>query len=130
MASARFNVKFKSSADYVIDGVSKALQKASGELQEKSIEWVQEKMLYGYSDPHGPDGHTEIVDTGATFESVDAQIKGASQNAFTINVGVGTDYAVYVHNGTRKLKGRPFLRDAMMDNTDNVKQIIEKALKG
>lgn len=129
MANASFNFKFQSSADIIMNNVGKALKEASAELKEKSIEWVQEKMLYGYSDPHGEDGHTEIVDTGATFDSVNAEIKGASQNAFTVRVGVGTDYAVYVHNGTRKLKGRPFLRDALMDNTENIKQIVESKLK-
>ena len=130
MAKASFNVKFQSSADYVMDNVRGALKKASAELEEETVEWVQEKMLYGYSDPHGPDGHTEIYQSGDTINSVEAKPEGASQNAFTIRVGVKTDYAVYVHNGTRKLKGRPFLRDALIDNTDKVKQIIEKTLKG
>lgn len=126
MGTVGFNVKFKSEVNIVRSKVTDALESASNELKEKSIEWVQEKMLYGYSDPHGPDGHTEIVDTGATFESVDADTQRNSQDSYTVKAGVQTDYAVYVHNGTRKLKGRPFLRDAMMEHVSDIETIMKK----
>lgn len=126
MGTVGFNVKFKSEVNIVRSQVTGALESASNELKEKSIEWVQEKMLYGYSDPHGPDGHTEIVDTGATFESVDADTQRNSQDSYTVKAGVQTDYAVYVHNGTRKLKGRPFLRDAMMEHISDIESIMKK----
>jgi hypothetical protein len=35
------------------------------------------------------------------------------------------DYAVYVHEGTSKLEGRPFITDALSDET--VQQRIEQA---
>lgn len=126
MGTVGFNVKFKSEVNIVRSKVTDALEAASSELKEKSIEWVQEKMLYGYSDPHGPDGHTEIVDTGATFDSVDADTQRNSQDSYTVKTGVQTDYAVYVHNGTRKLKGRPFLRDAMMEHVSDIESIMKK----
>ena len=125
MGTVGFNVKFKSEVNIVRSKVTDALESAASELKEKSIEWVQEKMLYGYSDPHGPDGHTEIVDTGATFDSVDADTQRNSQDSYTVKTGVQTDYAVYVHNGTRKLKGRPFLRDAMMEHISDIESIMK-----
>lgn len=126
MGTVGFNVKFKSEVNIVRSKVTDALESATSELKEKSIEWVQEKMLYGYSDPHGPDGHTEIVDTGATFDSVDADTQRNSQDSYTVKAGVQTDYAVFVHNGTRKLKGRPFLRDAMMEHVSDIESIMKK----
>lgn len=126
MGTVGFNVKFKSEVNIVRSQVTGALESAASELKEKSIEWVQEKMLYGYSDPHGPDGHTEIVDTGATFDSVDADTQRNSQDSYTVKAGVQTDYAVFVHNGTRKLKGRPFLRDAMMEHVSDIESIMKK----
>lgn len=125
MGTVGFNVKFKSEVNIVRSKVTDALESAASELKEKSIEWVQEKMLYGYSDPHGPDGHTEIVDTGATFDSVDADTQRNSQDSYTVKTGVQTDYAVFVHNGTRKLKGRPFLRDAMMEHVSDIESIMK-----
>lgn len=126
MAKTSFNVKFKNDSVIVDRNVRQALQAAADEIRERSIEWIQEKMLYGYHDPHGADGHTEIVDTGATFDSVDAKVQQDSQNTFTVTAGVNTDYAVFVHNGTRKLKGRPFIRDAMIENTTNIKRILQE----
>lgn len=126
MGTVGFNVKFKSEVNIVRSQVTGALESAASELKEKSIEWVQEKMLYGYSDPHGPDGHTEIVDTGATFDSVEADTQRNSQDSYTVKAGVQTDYAVFVHNGTRKLKGRPFLRDAMMEHISDIESIMRK----
>ena len=52
-------------------------------MKDESIEWVQEQMLYGYHDPHGPDGHTEIYDTGYMAEkSLKSEVKRDSQNAY------------------------------------------------
>jgi len=33
-----------------------------------------------------------------------------------IKIGSNLDYAVWVHNGTRYMVGRPFLKDAILDN--------------
>lgn len=123
-----FQFSVKNDLVTVNSKVEQNLSAVSETLREKSIEWIQEKILYGYHDPHGPDGHTEIVDTGATFESTDARIKRDSQNTFTISAGVTPSYAVFVHNGTRKLKGRPFVRDAMIEHTNTVKDILESGV--
>ena len=130
MAKTSFSFAFKSDLNVVTDKVNANLDDIADALKERTVEWIQDKMLYGYHDPHGPDGHTEIVDTGATFDSVNAVIKRDSQNAYTVRAGVGTDYAVFVHNGTRKLKGRPFIRDTMIEKTDEIKRIMEDVGKG
>ena len=89
-------------------------------------EAVQEKILYGYSTPHGADGHTEIVETGALFDSITADTQKVSQNVYTVAVGVDASspaakYAGYVHDGTWKLEGRPFVTDGLMDETTQEK---------
>ena len=93
------------------------------------VEAVQEKMLYGYHDVHGNPPHTEIVDTGRLFDSIDAQFKRVSQNAYSVDVGGYTPYARYVHEGTPTLKGRPFIRDAVMDSQEKLKTILSENLK-
>lgn len=103
---------------------------AMKEMEKESIEWVQEQMLYGYHDPHGKDGHTEIYDTGFMAEqSLRSEAKRDSQNAYTLSVGSTASYAKYVHNGTHKLKARPFLTDALEKNKGKQKEIYEKHLK-
>ena len=89
-------------------------------------EAVREKILYGYSTPHGADGHTEIVETGALYDSITAEAQRMSQNLYTASVGVdasspAASYAQYVHDGTWKLEGRPFVTDALMDESTKEK---------
>lgn len=72
---------------------------------------------------------TNITDMGA----VDT---GNLRNSITHDVGtdevvIGTnvEYAPYVELGTRKMKARPFLRNAISENMSEYKAIIENELK-
>lgn len=99
------------------------------QLVELLPEKVQYQMMYGYHTPHGADGHTEIVDTGALFDSVTADWEKQSQNLFVTNVGVpaGTPpaaYVAFVHNGTYKLEARPFITDGVLIAQEDAKQIF------
>lgn len=122
------NVRFVDNTNFILRKVASNAETAMDQVAEMLIEAVQEKILYGYSDVHGNPPHTEIVDTGRLFDSIDAEAKRVSQNAFSVTVGAGTSYAKYVHDGTYKLKGRPFITDAVMDKTDEVQSILSGEL--
>lgn len=109
------NVRFVDNSDIILDKVAANCQEAMEAVGEILVEAVQNRILYGYNDLHGDPPHTEIVDTGALFDSIGAEVEKVSQNTFTTTVGAGTSYAGYVHDGTSKLKGRPFLTDGAMD---------------
>ena len=99
--------------------------------EELLVEAVQNKILYGYHDWHGNPPHTEIVDTGALFDSIQASVKRDSQNAYSVSVGSDRYYAIYVHDGTSKLKGRPFIRDAVYESQKQLKELLgENISKG
>ena len=123
------NVKFESHLDQVVKQIDSNFQAMAEEMKAEAIEWVQEKMLYGYHEPHGEDGHTEIYDTGKLIDTLDGEVKKASQNAYEVTVGSPQPYAVYVHNGTYKLHGRPFIRDGLEGNQDKIKEIFENNAK-
>ncbi len=123
------NFTFEDHSDVVLHQLEANMEALGGDLTDEVVEMIQDKMLYGYGDPHGPDGHTEIVDTGKLFDSVGAEVTKSSQNTLTVTGGANTDYAKYVHEGTHKLKGRPFIRDALMDNQDQIQQMIVDRLK-
>ena len=110
---AKFTVK--NNVDVVLAQILSNAQAAMEECGQIGVEAVQEQMLYGYGTPHGPDGHTEIVDTGRLFDSITATVEKVSQNVVSVNVGTNVPYAGYVHDGTYKLEARPFIRDAMMN---------------
>ena len=122
-------VSFKSNLSVVTRQILGNLDDAGAQLAADAVEWIQEQMLYGYHDPHGPDGHTEIYDTGALIESIAAEVKKDSQNVLTVTAGAPQHYAKYVHQGTYKLKARPFIRDALEKNRGKVEQVAADNLK-
>lgn len=122
-------VTFQSNVTMVEKQMLGNMEAAAAELEKESVEWVQEQMLYGYHDRHGMDGHTEIYDTGVLIDTLKAEVKKDSQNTYTVSVGSPQKYAVYVHNGTHKLKARPFIRDALTKNTAKIRAITERNLK-
>ena len=124
------NFVLKDNSAVVLGAMQTAQKAAANEMAKAAADFVQENMLYGYHDPHGPDGHTEIVDTGKLFDSIKGIVRKVSQNAFDVTVGTEVEYAIYVHEGTRKLKARRFIRDAMAKNSGEFKRIALKYLKG
>lgn len=120
---------FTDNSEIFLKAMQKGLGAAGEKVAEIAVEGVQNKMLYGYHTPHGEDGHTAILDTGALFDSIEGKVKRASQNLVTVTVTAGTEYASYVHNGTYKLEGRPFITDGVNEVTPQIKSAIETALK-
>lgn len=118
------NVRFVDNSDVILRRVASNSQAAMKAVSEMLVEAVEEKILYGYKDVHGNPPHTEIVDTGRLFDSIDADVSRDSQNAFTVSVGANTPYAIYVHEGTYKLKGRAFITDAVMGKKNEVQSIL------
>lgn len=121
--------EFKDNSELVLSAIASATKNGAKKMSDCAVESVQYQMLYGYKDPHGKDGHTEIVDTGALFDSIKGDVKRQSQNLYTITVGTNKDYAVYVHNGTRKLKARRFITDGINRARDEMKSILQNEMR-
>ena len=64
------------------------------------------------------------VDTGRLRGSI-----SHSHDDDTAYIGTNVEYAQYVEFGTRRMKARPFLRNAVANYTDDYKRIIESGLK-
>ena len=126
--SKSVNFTFKSNVEAVKAAVKGKLDEAFDAVKDASVEWVHDQMLHGYHDPHGPDGHTEIYDTGALYDSIKAEVTTKALVMHKAEVGSNKDYAVFVHNGTRKLRGRPFIRDALEKNAKYYEYIIRDKL--
>lgn len=122
-------VTFKSNLDLVLRTIRANNEDAARNAGEIAVESVQMKMLYGYKDVHGNPPHTEIVDTGRLFDSITAAVKKASQNVVSVEVGTDVPYAPYVHDGTRKLKGRPFITDGLEAAKTDLENAIGEAWK-
>lgn len=123
------NFAFKDNIDIILDKLYAATEASAEQMARLGVEAVQNQILYGYKDPHGKDGHTEIVDTGALFDSIKGETKRVSGNVYTVTVGTNLPYAGHVHNGTRKLKARRFITDGIMNAREEMKEVITDEMK-
>ena len=123
------NYVFKDNTELILNALASATAEGAQKMADTAVESVQYQILYGYKDPHGEDGHTEIVDTGALFDSIKGDVQRQSQNLYTITVGTDRDYAVYVHNGTRYLKARRFITDGINRARGDMEDILRDEMK-
>ena len=123
------NYVFKDNTELVLNALASATKEGAQKMADCAVDSVQYQILYGYKDPHGKDGHTEIVDTGALFDSIKGDVKRQSQNLYTITVGTDRPYAVYVHNGTRYLKARRFITDGINRARGDMEDILRDEMK-
>lgn len=121
----------------VYNRVGEASTEAMDAVGQLLVEKIKDKMLHGYNEPHGPDGHTEIYDTGKLYNSVRYEVHPTKNHIATVTVGTDTSarnrsdkpYAIYVHEGTSWLHGRPFIRDTVNENGAEMKERIKNAYK-
>ena len=66
------------------------------------------------------------VDTGRLRNSITHTIDDNGKSAI---IGTNVSYALYVHEGVRGRKGQPFLRDAITQNVDKYRRILEASLR-
>ena len=123
------NYVFKDNTELVLNALASATAEGAQKMADCAVDSVQYQIMYGYKDPHGKDGHTEIVDTGALFDSIKGDVKRQSQNLYTITVGTDRPYAVYVHNGTRYLKARRFITDGINRARGDMEDILRDEMK-
>lgn len=123
------SVRFEDHSTEVLRRVQGNLKKAAIDVGDIARDAVQEKMLWGYHDVHGNPPHTEIVDTGRLFDSIEGQVKAVNANVYQTSVGTDVPYAEYVHEGTYKLKGRPFITDGIMESREEIQSAIREALR-
>ena len=123
------NYVFKDNTELILNALANATKEGAQKMADCAVDSVQYQILYGYKDPHGKDGHTEIVDTGALFDSIKGDVKRQSQNLYTITVGTDRPYAVYVHNGTRYLKARRFITDGINRARGDMEDILRDEMK-
>lgn len=122
-------VRFEDHSTEVLRRVRGNLKTAAVDVGDIARDAVQMKMLYGYHDVHGNPPHTEIVDTGRLFDSIEGQVKAVNANVYQTSVGTDVPYAEYVHEGTSRLKGRPFIADGILDSRDEIQAAIREALR-
>lgn len=65
-----------------------------------------------------------IWDTGDLHRSISYEVEQSGEN--TVDIGTEIEYGKFVHEGTYKIAGRPFIRDSMLGDfaQDRLKEVI------
>lgn len=70
-----------------------------------------------------------IVDTGRLRNSIThATVSDTGSHGAAAVVGTNVKYAKYVHNGTSRVAGRPFLTAPLREHGDEYREILKKEL--
>lgn len=128
--------RYVDNSDVVRRGFKAQMTDAMNEVRDEALDSVLWMMMHGYSTPHGKDGHTEIYDTGALYQSIEAKTDAVwgsglgmtvgNNTGLKVTVSGNTEYASYVHQGTSKLEGRPFITDGIKRIQPTLRKIVEK----
>lgn len=129
-------VKFVDNSGQVKLQMAGNVQRALIAIGTKAVALIVRKMQHGYSDPHPtrdmrgrPTGgtHTDIRQTGDLMRDVNYEVEASAPN--TVDVGNSMMYAPFVHEGTYKLRGRPYIKDGIMEGKAEIQAIAEATLK-
>lgn len=69
--------------------------------------------------------YSPIYDTGDLIRDVNFKVLPSEK---AIGVGNSLNYAPWVHNGTDKMKARPYLKDAIQENRDALREVAREQL--
>jgi HK97 gp10 family phage protein len=109
-------MSFTDNSGKVKDQVANNVKAALAAMGIEAVGLINRQMQSGYGAP--------IRQTGDLMRDVSSEVEGDR-----VNVGNSLEYAPFVHEGTSKLSGRPYIKDAIMDGKDRLKQVAENELK-
>ena len=93
--------------------VGGAVARALRAMGQEARGAVLRQMESGYGQP--------IRETGALMGDVDFQVREAEK---AVDIGCSLGYAVYVHEGTSRRAGTPFLRDGVAGATEGIRSAL------
>ena len=93
------------------------IDRALTAVGEEAVGKVKKQMKHGYDKP--------IHKTG-TLEGSIAHKRVSSRSEA---VGTNVKYATFVHEGTSRMKGRPFLKDGILNNQKRLVKVAAETLK-
>lgn len=67
----------------------------------------------------------KIRDTGTLMGSISSGISGED----SVDVGTNVEYATFVHDGTYKMAGRPYITNGINGAIDRINKVAEQELK-
>ncbi|MBQ8536568.1 MAG: hypothetical protein IJ461_04100 [Clostridia bacterium] len=110
-----FKVKFNDNSQQILSRMERNKGDALTAMGIKAQNLILWQMRQGYGKP--------IRKTGALQRDLQYEV---SSDESIVKVGNTLDYSKYVHEGTRKMSGRPYIRDSLTKDSSK-KQILKAA---
>ena len=85
----------------------------------EAVGLINKQMQSGYGKP--------IRQTGDLMRDVSAEVGNSSSD--TVDVGSTLEYSIPVHEGTSRMKGRPYIKDAIDGGKSALQKVAEAQLK-
>lgn len=113
------SVKFTDNSREVLSQMNGNVKTALNAMGLKGVELIVRQMQSGYGKP--------IRQTGDLMRDVNYEVEASGEN--TVDVGNSLEYATFVHDGTRKMAARPYIKDALLGGEDKISEVAQKYLK-
>lgn len=68
----------------------------------------------------------DAVDTGYLRNSIDSKVVSSEKK---LAIGTNCSYAIFVHEGTRRMRQRPFIKKTVLEEKDKITQIATDELQ-
>lgn len=104
--------------------VEQLVEKHGAEMQKKAVKNAE--RFRGHYEGRGSKKHF-VKPTGATKRSI--SVNSSKLDRFKYRVAPGTEYAVYVELGTRKMSAQPFIKPAFDQQKELFKRDLERLVK-
>lgn len=132
--------------DKIEEQLGHNIARAAVAVLNAAVGMIREQMINGYQDVHpvpraskrdpektlkpkkGTYPHTAIRDTSALINDVQGSISETADGV-EVHVGSTLQYAMFVHEGTRYLKKRPYIRDAITKGWPRLQKIWASELR-
>ena len=139
----KLSIRVQNNSQLVLEEFEKAVERALYAIGVKAVEGSVDAISGRYDiDPAVDTGRlrasrsfitpTQKGDSGqpkpANAQAGDELTGTAEENS--VVVGSNVEYAEYVHNGTSKMAGRPFLREGIDKTKNQMQEQAEKIFKG
>lgn len=120
MAKASFRVEVTDNSRAVTQQAKQNIKAALNAMGVKAVGLIVSNMKRGYGKP--------IWQTGDLQRDVHSEV---NESAEVVQVGNTLEYGVFVHEGTSRMRGRAYIKDALMDSANQaaLKQVAEQELK-
>lgn len=113
------NVKIEDNSVKVRSMLEHNVHAALNAMGQEAVGLTVDNMEHGYGKP--------IRITGELQRDVAYEVNRSAEN--TVDIGNTLEYALDVHEGTRKMRGRPYLLDALQNGRGRLMEVAEHYLK-